>query len=147
MAKQLFSSEQQKAIQEAIAQAELNTCGEIRVHVDLYCKEDPKKQAIAIFQKLGMDKTKERNGVLIYLATKDHKLAIIGDVAINEVVPDHFWDDEIALMASYFKKGEFTQGLVEGIHKVGEQMKVSFPYCDDDENELSNEISFGDDEE
>ena len=147
MAKQLFSSEQKKAIQEAIAAAELNTCGEIRVHIDQHCKEDPKQQAIGVFQKLGMDKTKERNSVLIYLAIQDHKLAIIGDVAINKVVPDHFWDDEIELMVSHFKKGDFTQGLVEGIHKVGEQMKVSFPYCEDDENELSNEISFGDDEE
>lgn len=147
MAKKLFSSEQQKAIQAAIAQAELNTCGEIRVHIDLYCKEDPKKHAITVFEKLGMHKTKQRNGVLIYLATKDHKLAIIGDTAINEVVPDHFWDDEIELMASHFKKGDFTQGLIEGIHKVGEQMKASFPYCEDDKDELSNEISFGDDAE
>lgn len=147
MAKELFTSEEQVAIQKAIAEAELNTCGEIRVHVDITCKIDPVKRAIEIFDKLGMHATKERNGVLIYVASKDHQLAIIGDKGINEKVPIHFWDDEIALMTTHFKEGNYALGLIKGIHMVGEQLKEAFPYCKDDENELSNEMSFQEDEE
>jgi uncharacterized membrane protein len=93
-----------------------------------------------------MERTEQRSGVLIYLATEDHKFAIIGDQGINEHVPDHFWNDERDLMISYFKKGQFTEGLVEGIKKVGEQMKQFFPYIENDANELSNEVTFGGDE-
>ena len=146
MATQLFTEADQKAIQNAIAEAELNTCGEIRVHVDKTCKTDPVKRAVEVFNKLGMQKTKLRNGVLIYLATEHQKIAIIGDEAINKAVPERFWDDEIALMVSYFKKGEYKTGLVEGILKVGHQLKTAFPYCEGDENELSNEMSFGEEE-
>lgn len=145
MAKDQFTQRQQEAIQLAIAQAELNTSGEIRVHVEKKCKEDPVKRAIAVFEKLGMHKTEQRNGVLIYVAMDDHKLAIVGDKGINEIVPDHFWDDERDLMTSYFRQGQFTEGLVKGIAKVGEQMKSAFPYLEGDNNELSNDISFGED--
>jgi uncharacterized membrane protein len=147
LVKEKFTVEQREAIQQAIAQAELNTSGEIRIHIDGKCKEDPIKRAIAVFEKLGMQKTALRNGVLIYLALDHKKLAIIGDKGINEVVPDHFWDDERDLMISHFKKGEFTEGLVNGILKVGDQLKQAFPYQETDQNELSNEISFGEEGE
>lgn len=142
----LFTEQQQKQVQDAIAQAELNTSGEIRVHIDKRCKEEPMKMAIAVFEKLGMHKTEQRNAVLFYLAMDDKKLAILGDKGINEAVPSNFWDEIRDLMVSHFKKGEFTEGLSKGIVMAGEQLKSAFPYQSDDKNELSNEITFEDGE-
>lgn len=142
----LFTEQQQKQVQDAIAQAELNTSGEIRVHIDKRCKEEPMKMAIAVFEKLGMHKTEQRNAVLFYLAMDDKKLAILGDKGINEAVPSNFWDEIRDLMVSHFKKGEFTEGLSKGIVMAGEQLKTAFPYQSDDTNELSNEITFEDGE-
>lgn len=142
----LFTEQQQQQVQDAIAQAELNTSGEIRVHIDKRCKEEPMKMAIAVFEKLGMHKTEQRNAVLFYLAMDDKKLAILGDKGINEAVPTNFWDEIRDLMVSHFKKGEFTEGLSKGIVMAGEQLKTAFPYQSDDTNELSNEITFEDGE-
>ena len=142
----LFTEQQQKQVQNAIAQAELNTSGEIRVHVDKRCKEEPMTKAIAVFEKLGMHKTEQRNAVLFYLAMDDKKLAILGDKGINEAVPTNFWDEIRDLMVSHFKKGEFTEGLSKGIVMAGEQLKSAFPYQSDDTNELSNELTFEDGE-
>lgn len=146
MSKNQFTERQKEAIQLAIAKAELNTSGEIRVHIDKQCKVDPLKRAIVIFEELKMYNTAQKNGILIYLSLNDNKLAIIGDSGINAVVPDDFWDNERDLMISFFKKGQFTEGLVEGIRMVGEQLKAAFPYLENDTNELSNEVSFGEDE-
>ena len=142
----LFTEQQQKQVQDAIDQAELNTSGEIRVHIDKRCKEEPMKKAIAVFEKLGMHKTEQRNAVLFYLAMDDKKLAILGDKGINEAVPTNFWDEIRDLMVSHFKKGEFTEGLSKGIVMAGEQLKSAFPYQSNDTNELSNEITFEDGE-
>ena len=90
-----------------------------------------------------MHETKDRNGVLIYLSINDHKFAIIGDAGINKVVPAEFWDENKEMMISHFKKGEFAIGLINGIEKAGEQLKQFFPYQEDDVNELSDEISYG----
>ena len=146
MSKNQFTERQKEAIQLAIAKAELNTSGEIRVHIDKQCKVDPLKRAIVIFEELKMYNTAQKNGILIYLSLNDNKLAIIGDSGINAVVPDDFWDNERDLMISFFKKGQFTEGLVEGIRMVGEQLKAAFPYLENDTNELSNEVSFGEEE-
>lgn len=144
--KDFFTASQQEAIQASIATAELNTSGEIRLHVDDKCPGDPVAKAIQVFEKLKMHETELRNGVLIYLAVKDHKLAIIGDKGIDEVVPDDFWDAIKNDLVSRFKEGKYTEGLVEGIHASGEQLKAHFPYQTDDTNELSNDISFGTDQ-
>lgn len=146
MANIKFTDRQREAIQLAIAKAELDTSGEIRVHIDKKCTKEPMERAIEVFHKLGMHETTQKNGVLIYVATGNRKLAIVGDSGINEVVPDHFWDDERDLMIYHFRKGQFTEGLVEGIRMVGEQLKAAFPYLENDQNELSNEVTFDDNE-
>lgn len=138
-----FTEDEIQQIRDAIASAELKTSGEIRVHIDKKCFGNPVKKAIRIFNALGMYRTNQRNAVLIYVATEHHKLAIIGDQGINAHVPDHFWDDERELMIGHFKQGNFVVGLMEGISKVGNQMKVAFPYEDDDVNELDNEVTLG----
>lgn len=90
-----------------------------------------------------MHETKDRNGVLIYLSVNDRKFAIIGDAGINKVVPEGFWNDIKELMTGHFKKGEFAIGLITGIEKAGEQLRQYFPFQDNDVNELSDEISYG----
>lgn len=137
---------EQQRIREAVASAERSTSGEIRVCVEKSCKEPVLDRAVTYFNKLGMNKTKLRNGVLIYMAVNDHKFAIIGDSGINDVVPADFWDSTKELMLSYFKKGELIEGIEAGIEKAGEQLKTYFPSVSNDVNELDNGIAFGDGE-
>lgn len=141
--KQLFTKEEEQRIKQAIMNAELDTSGEIRVHIENTCNGDVMDRAAYVFEKLSMHKTKLRNGVLIYLAVKNRKFAIIGDKGINEVVPDNFWDDIKQNMLNNFRNNEFTKGLIEAINMAGKQLKSHFPYQSDDKNELSDEISFG----
>lgn len=141
-AEDFFTKEEKQAITAAIAEAELNTSGEIRLHVENRCKIDVLDRAAYIFGKLNMHETDQRNGVLFYLAVDDHKFAIIGDAGINKVVPANFWDEIKQTMLALFKEGRFTEGLSMGIRMAGEQLKANFPYQHDDINELSDEISF-----
>jgi uncharacterized membrane protein len=145
---QLFSEEQKHAVQAAITEAELNTSGEIRVHIASTSDDkDPVKQAIQVFEKLGMHQTALRNGVLFFVSIKDRKFSIIGDKGINDVVDGNFWDSTRDVMITQFKAARFTEGLIEGILKAGEQLKTHFPIQQDDTNELSNEMSFEDEEQ
>jgi len=138
-----FSEESKLRIRNAIRTAELNTSGEIRVHVEKHCKGDVLDRAAYIFGKLKMHKTELRNGVLFYLAIEDHKFAILGDAGINQKVPDDFWENIKEEMEVDFIEGNFADGLSKGIIMAGNQLKEHFPYQVDDVNELSNEISFG----
>lgn len=138
-----FSPENQLQIANAIRVAEMNTSGEIRLHIEKYCKGDVLDQATYVFEKLEMHKTQLRNGVLFYLAVEDHKFAILGDAGINKKVPDDFWETTKELVLSKFKEGNMTEGLTSGILMAGEQLKAHFPYLAEDKNELSNDISFG----
>ncbi|MBL7882995.1 MAG: TPM domain-containing protein [Bacteroidia bacterium] len=142
-AKNFFTEEQKQAIQQAIANAELNTSGEVRVHIEAKCKGDALNAAVETFDKLKMHKTALRNGVLFYIAVDDKKLAIVGDKGINETVPKGFWDTIRDTMLSHFKNQEFTEGLCKGIEMAGEKLKTHFPYQSNDKNELSNDVSFG----
>lgn len=143
MAQQYFSEKDKTQIVEAVKQAELNTSGEIRVHIELRCPEDVMDRAAYLFEKLGMHKTEMRNGVLFYLAIEDHVFSILGDAGINAVVASDFWESTKQAMIEYFKQGDITGGIVKGISMAGEQLKAYFPYMSDDRNELSDEISFG----
>jgi uncharacterized membrane protein len=141
-ASSFFSKEQQEAIVAAIREAENATSGEVRVHIESSCRGDVLDRAAWIFKKLGMQKTKERNGVLFYLAVEDRKFAVIGDGGINAKVPEGFWDDVKELLRKEFVEGRFTEGLSAGIILAGKHLKEHFPHEKDDVNELSNEISF-----
>ncbi len=142
-AKRFFTKEEQDRIMNAILNAELDTSGEIRVHIESVFKDDVMDRATFIFKKLKMHRTELRNGVLFYLAVKSRKFAIIGDVGINKEVPKDFWNDIKEKMAEYFKENKFTEGLVFGISETGAHLKKHFPYHLDDINELSDDISFG----
>src|ERR1700760_4426065 len=117
----LFTDEEQLQIRKAVEQAEHNTSGELRICVEKTCSEDVLNRAAKYFAQLGMDKTKLRNGVLIYLATVDRKFAIIGDAGIDKVVPDDFWDSTKEAMLGEFKQGNLVEGIVVGLQLAGEQ--------------------------
>ncbi len=139
-----FSKEQKELITRAVREAELNTSGEIRVHIERKCMGEALDRASYIFEKLHMNRTARRNGVLFYLAIDDHEFAILGDAGINALTPDDFWNVISGKMAGLFREGSFTEGLVTGIQMAGEQLKEHFPYETDDVNELSDDISFSD---
>ncbi|MDD2583497.1 MAG: TPM domain-containing protein [Bacteroidales bacterium] len=141
--KKFISKEEQDLIVKAIERAELNTSGEIRVHIESECKLDPIARAVTVFNKLKMNKTKERNGVLIYIAWKSRKFAIIGDIGIDEKVPENFWDKEREILLNHLKEGKAAIGIAAAIEMAGENLKEHFSYQSDDVNEQSNEISFG----
>ncbi|MBD0852523.1 TPM domain-containing protein [Maribacter arenosus] len=136
----LTTKEEQEIIQ-AILDAEKNTSGEIRVHLEAHTRKALLERAKEVFHLLKMDNTKEENGVLIYVAVNDKKFCIYGDRGIDKVVPEKFWDTTRDTIESHFKKGEFKQGLIEGILKAGKELEAHFPWRHGDVNELSNEIS------
>lgn len=135
--------EEEQEIVEAIRVAERETSGEIRVHIEKTTSMDPFDRAMEVFHLLKMDQTQLKNGVLIYLAVKDHKFIICGDKGINDVVAPDFWDCTKEIMVNHFKKGNFKQGLIDGVTRAGEQLRKHFPWEHGDTNELSNEISKG----
>ena len=138
-----FTKQEKDLIKSAVKEAELNTSGEIRVHLDNRCREDVMDRAAWWFAKLEMHRTEQRNGVLFYLAVRDRKFAILGDAGIHAVTPDNFWDGIKEKMAEHFEAGDFSGGLREGILLAGEALKSHFPHQADDINELSDDISFG----
>jgi len=141
---QFLNEEQKKLITDAIKEAELNTSGEIRVHIESNCKEDVLDRAAYMFEKLAIHKTELRNGVLFYLSINDRKFAILGDAGINAVTPDNFWEEIKETILNHFTKNKFDIGLSMGIKMAGLALKEHFPYQKDDVNELSDEISFND---
>ncbi|HRS53549.1 MAG TPA: TPM domain-containing protein [Bacteroidales bacterium] len=137
-----FTPEQKEDIRRAIMNAELESSGEIKIHIENICKGDVMDRATQVFNALGMDKTRLRNGVLIYLALKNRKFAIIGDVGINAVVPNDFWEGIKQFMLNHFREGNFAEGLCEAIAIIGKQLGIHFPRKKSDINELSDEISY-----
>ncbi len=139
----ILSREEDLRVVEAIRQAEFNTSGEIKVHIEKHCRGDVEKRSLLVFNRLKMNKTQQRNGVLIYLAVHDHKFAILGAEGIDKVVEDGFWSDVKDLMLNHFKEGRFADGLEQGIMRCGEKLKTYFPYHSDDINEIPDDISYG----
>ena len=136
-----LSKQEEEEIVAAIKHAEKDTSGEIRVHIEAHANEDHFEHAEKVFAQLGMHNTELRNGVLIYIAVNDHQFVILGDEGINKAVPDNFWESTKDVMQAHFREEKFKVGIVEGILKAGEELKTHFPYQEDDQDELSNEIS------
>ncbi|MBN2481156.1 MAG: TPM domain-containing protein [Bacteroidales bacterium] len=137
-----FDRDEKGLLRDAVRKAELNTSGEIRVHVETLFQGAVLDRAATVFSRLDMHKTRLRNGVLFYLSVNNRQFAILGDTGINKVVPDNFWNGIKALMEDHFKNEEFAQGLCKGIEMAGQQLKEHFPRQDDDINELPDDISF-----
>lgn len=138
----LTASHEEKIVA-AIKEAEKNTSGEIRVHIEHHSGKDPLDRAKEVFYFLNMDRTQQQNGVLFYVAVNDKKFSVIGDSGINKVVPDNFWESVKNTVLSRFKTGNYAEGLIQGILAAGEKLKEYFPYTPDDKNELPDNISLG----
>ncbi|MCL1943496.1 MAG: TPM domain-containing protein [Candidatus Azobacteroides sp.] len=138
----MLTKNEQNIIVQAIRDAESKTSGEIRVHIARHCKGDALDCAVKAFNRLKMDKTRHRNGTLIYVAPEEKQLAVIGDIGINKIVPDDFWDHAVSTMLSFFKQDKLTEGICEGIRQVGILLKQYFPAEAQNINELPDDISF-----
>lgn len=143
-ARDFLTKEEEQRIIKAIGDAEKFTTGEIRVHIEFTCKKDPLERAKAVFGELEMHKTDARNGVILYIATDDRKVAIFGDEGISNLVEDDFWQEEINKLIGEFKAGNFEKGISSVVEAIGEKLKRFFPSDGTDPNELDNEITFED---
>lgn len=126
---------------DAIRQAEADTGGEIRVHVVRKCRQGAFIAATKIFRKLGMHKTLDRCGVLIYVSLNDHEFAIVGDAGIHAKVGANFWESTRDAMGIHFKNGDLTAGIEVGVLSAGSRLKEHFPRRENDKNELSDDVS------
>lgn len=139
-----FTPTEHEAIVNAIRAAEKRTSGEIRLFVESRCSfVDPVHRAAEIFFGLRMDKTQDRNGVLLYIAMKDHQLAVFGGEGIHAKVGTAFWNEEVRKMISSFSKQDYAGGLVQIITEIGNALVHHFPYEKEDRNELPDDIVFG----
>jgi uncharacterized membrane protein len=137
-----FSAKEKTKIVQAIEAAEKKTSAEIRVHLERKAKNDVVRHATEVFERIGMAKTANRNGVLFFMGVKSKRFSVIGDEGIHQQVPIQFWQDVVDVMSQKFKSDEFAEGLIEGIRIVSEKLAHYFPYHAGDVNELPDEISY-----
>ncbi len=132
-------------VRAAVAAAERCTSGEVRVSVARFFWGSVRGAAELAFARLGMAKTKDRNGVLFFIVPARKKFVVLGDLGIHAKVGQEFWESLAGLMSGHFRKGEFTEGLVAAIEAAGRQLAAHFPYdAAVDVNELADEVDFGD---
>ena len=136
-----FMTEQDlDAVAQAIAAAERRTSAELRVHLDYACAGDPVARAVQVFERIGMQRTQARNGVLLYAAIRDHKLAAIGDAAVHGRLGDTYWQALVDDMARDFAAGP-REAFIRAIEHLGEVLAGHFPRTRDDRDELSDQVS------
>jgi uncharacterized membrane protein len=135
-----FSKDDRLRISTAIEHAEKETSGVIRIYIEDKCLGDVLDRAAFIFSNLNMHKTSHRNGVLIYLALKHRKFAVIGDAGINSIVGNDFWNSVKELMLMHFKNNSVLEGIIAAIGETGKVLSQHFPYDNNDTNELSNDV-------
>ncbi|MEZ5405887.1 MAG: TPM domain-containing protein [Verrucomicrobiia bacterium] len=138
-AKHFLSRLKEQEIIQTIAEAEKKTSGEIRVMVSPEKIKEPITFAQKQFLRSKMDRTKERNAVLIVIAPRSQNFAVIGDIGIHEKVGDSFWNEISQTISEHFRKNEFHQGLISGVKEVGDSLTEYFPIKQNDRNELSNQ--------
>lgn len=142
--KEFFTPEQQQQMIVAIQAAEKNTSGEVRVFIESKCRfVDPVDRAKEIFFNMQMEKTKDRNAVLLYLAMDDHQIALFADEGIYQRLGAEYWQKEVRKIISAFTKDDYTGGICAVVDDIGEALKANFPYESSDKNELPDEIIFG----
>lgn len=142
--KEFFSEAEQQQIVQAIRDAERMSSGEIRVYVESRCAYvDAMDRAKEIFHRLQMYNTRERNGVLLYIAMKDRQFAILGDEGIHQKVGNDFWKMQIMELKQAFRKNAFVEGIAKCVKEIGASLQNYFPYQSDDDDELPDDIVFG----
>jgi uncharacterized membrane protein len=143
--KDFFTAEEQQLIIEAIRDAEHMTSGEVRVFVESKCSYmDAIDRAAELFFQLEMQKTDDRNAVLLYVAIKDRQLAVFGDEGIHEKVGNEYWNNAVQKMISNFNRENYAAGIAEVVKDIGAALTKNFPFNNDtDKNELPDDIVFG----
>ena len=141
--KQFFNQDEEKHIMQAIRHAEKESSGEVRLYVESHCKTATHERAMAMFKKLRMHRTAERNGVLIYIALMDKQFAIFGDEGIHQKMGFSFWTKEAESLKAHLSKGETVEGICKAIEDIGQVLKEHFPPNDNDKNELSDKPVYG----
>jgi uncharacterized membrane protein len=141
--KDLFIALDHDRITAAIQKAEKHTSGEIRVYVSHRKVSDPRHAAAHQFVKLGMDKTKHRNAVLIFIAPESQNFAILGDTAVHAQCGEAFWESVAGAMRELFRQGKFTEGIVHGIDTAGKLLAQHFPADDTDQHQLPDSVVEG----
>lgn len=131
-----FREKERHRIAVAIRRAESRTSGEIRVHVEGRCPGDPGERAQQLFSALGMHRTERRNGVLLYLAVRDRKCAVVGDEGIHRAVAERFWEAIVEEMTRHFRAGRFLEGVSQVLERIGAELARHFPRTPEDRNEL-----------
>jgi uncharacterized membrane protein len=139
--KRFMSEADLEAVARAIAAAEALTSAEIRVHLDHACPGDPVARAIEVFERLGMHRTADRSGVLVYAAVADRKLAVIGDAAVHARVGEAYWRRLADDVAGHLRGQRPRDGFVHAVRELGEVLRAHFPRRPDDTNELTDQIS------
>jgi uncharacterized membrane protein len=141
--KELLDKLGDEAIVAAIHRAEARSRGEIRVHVTSEAVGDAQGAASEVFVRLGMAKTVERNGVLIYVSPRAQTFAIIGDRGVHERCGEEFWKEVAAAMQTAFRAGRYRDGVLLGIERAGDVLARHFPRLEgvEDKNELPDEVS------
>ncbi|WP_267739992.1 TPM domain-containing protein [Myroides injenensis] len=139
-----LSPQDELEIVQAITDAEKGSSGEIRVHIETNSNKEPLERAKEVFFELGMDKTKDRNGVLFYICINSRFFVILGDEGIDKKVQnENFWEGTRELVINHFKQEKYKEGLILGITKAGKKLQLLFPDTSSTDNELPNEISKG----
>jgi uncharacterized membrane protein len=142
--KEFLSKLEHDRIVHAIREGESKTSGEIRVYVQRgKLNADPLIVAQKKFQQLQMHKTAQRNAVLIFVAPREHKFAVVGDKAIHEKCGDEFWQRIVEGMRAHFQNEKFSHALVEAIQEIGKPLATHFPKTPGLSNELPDEIVEG----
>ena len=125
----------------AIRAAEQATSGELRVHLQPRCGADPCRDAARVFERLGMTRTAARNGVLIFVAWRSRRFAVIGDTAIHARVGHAFWQATAEAMTPRLAAGDLAGGIEAGLQAAGAALQQHFPHRPNDVNELPDTIS------
>jgi uncharacterized membrane protein len=143
--KDFFTAEEQQLIIEAVRNAERRTSGEVRVFVESKCSYmDAIDRAAELFFQLEMQKTDDRNAVLVYVAMKDRQLAVFGDAGIHNKVGNEYWNNEVKKMITNFNRENYATGISEVVKDIGEALTQNFPFNNvTDKNELPDDIVFG----
>jgi uncharacterized membrane protein len=139
----ILSEEEKKLLVSLVKSTEENTSCEIKIHINDFCKGDALAKAIELITKLGLDRTKKRTGIILYLAVKDKKFAIAGDVGIHKILPDNTWHELKDEAIAFFKDEKYVEGFSHCLLKLAKVVEVKFPENkNDNENEISDDISF-----
>ena len=140
--KKFLSAEESQRLAAAIDHAENQTSGEIKVVILRHCWTDIRAKAARLFEKLNLNKTKQRNCVMIMLVLSNREFLIFGDQGIHEKVGQGFWDDVRDVMSRKFAEDKFGEGLCEGVTTIGEKLARFFPRQQNDRNEIPDEVAY-----